>query len=82
MELKLEDKRILQIYIEHDLVHDYDEISPFISMMEKLVAKSKKQGFIREFSSNERIVINGIWDQLKQYVPDKTGNNQGVSGKV
>lgn len=43
----------------------YDEITPFLSAMKKIKDDSKKIGFINRFSTNERMVLMGIWEKIK-----------------
>jgi hypothetical protein len=74
MELKLEDKSILELSFEANRKTGYDEITPVFTMFKKLQMKSKKPGFIREFTRDERTVINAIWEDLKKYEL-KDGNN-------
>ena len=45
---------------------NYDEIAPFLSAMKKIHEDSKTIGFINRFSKNERILLSGIWEQIKE----------------
>lgn len=75
MNLKYEDKRVLTLEIEADLLTGYDEITPFVSAIKKISEKAKRPGFVREFSKNERIVLKGLWDEMKPYDAVKEGNS-------
>lgn len=44
----------------------YDEIKPFMSAMKKIHEDSSKVGFINRFSTNEQLVLKGIWETLKE----------------
>ena len=83
MDLKKDYRKRLILEIIADEDQDYDEISPFVSAMEKIHQDSHKIGFKNRFTQNERIVLQGIWDKVKEHVqPAGQEIQKGDSGKA
>lgn len=65
MELRKDFRRVLSLEMIADDSDGYDEITPFFSAMRKIHEDSKKIGFINRFSVEERILLKGIWEKVK-----------------
>jgi len=56
---------MMTIELMADDEKNYDEIRPFLSAMKKIHEDSASIGFLRRFTKNEQVVLNGIWDKIK-----------------
>ena len=81
MEIKLDYTRVLQLAIMANDAEGYDEITPFVSAMKKIHEDSKAVGFVNRFSSNERLVLKGIWENIKDNAETTVETNYQEIGK-
>jgi len=65
MELKKDYRRVLTLEFMADDAIGYNEISPLLSAVRKIHEDSSTIGFQRRFSKDEQIILNGIWDKIK-----------------
>lgn len=80
MEMRKDYRRVMTIEIMCDDEKGYDEITPFLSAMKKIHEDSVTVGFMNRFDKNERIVLNGLWEKIKEDAePVIEKNNQGFS---
>ena len=82
MDLTRDYRKRMVLEIIADEESGYDEISPFISAMKKIHQDSHKIGFKNRFTANERVVLAGIWEELKNHVqPEDEKIQERNSGK-
>ena len=83
METRKDYRRMLTVEFMADDDKRYDEIKPFLSAMKKIHEDSSSIGFLRRFTKDEQVVLNGLWEKLKddaQFTVQKVdkGSVQGV----
>ena len=66
MEIKKDYRRVMTVEMMADDSIGYDEIKPFISAMKKIYEDSSKVGFVNRFSTNEQMILKGIWETIKE----------------
>jgi len=66
MEIKHDYTRVFRIEMMADDEEGYDEITPFLSAMQKIHEDSSAIGFVNRFTPNERTVLKGIWENIKE----------------
>jgi len=65
METRKDYRRMLTLELMADDEKGYDEIKPFLSAIKKIHEDSTSIGFLRRFTKNEQVVLNGLWEKLK-----------------
>ena len=65
MEISYRQLRELSIHLVHDINDDYDEISPFLSALNKIKKEVERSGFKGMFNREEKEMWKKIFEQIK-----------------